>query len=64
MQAIKCDHCDELIAEDELILVIDGDDGRWTTLAAERVSSSTEVFHRICFHRVRESGTIEWLRGV
>ena len=64
MPKVRCDHCDKLICETEPILVIEHDRGHWTTLTAERVSRSAEVFHRSCFARVRESGTLDWLLGV
>ena len=64
MPTVRCDHCDKLIGENEPILVIDRDHGHWTTLTAECVSRFAEVFHRSCFARVRESGTLAWLRDV
>ena len=64
LRPVRCDHCDEAVGRNEPILIIDGEHGHWTTLSAERISSCAEVFHRVCFETVRDSGTVSWLRGV
>jgi hypothetical protein len=58
----QCDHCDGPINRDERILVIDGEEGRWTTLRAEPDACRTECFHSDCFLRMREGGALDWLR--
>lgn len=61
---VLCDHCDGVIGKHEPILIIEGERGRWTSLVAESEPPHGETFHHACFQKLRDAGTVPWLKGV